>query len=74
MSVASNESTGKGKSSVLRTVRAVAWSFVGLRQRSEFEKDTQQLNPIHLVIAGFIGVALFVGALVILVNWAVKTA
>jgi hypothetical protein len=74
MSVVSHETTVKSKSSVLRTVRAVAWSFVGLRQRSEFEKDTLQLNPIHLVIAGFIGVALFVGALVILVNWAVKTA
>ncbi len=62
------------KGSFRRTIQAVVWSFVGLRSRQEFEKDTQQLNPIHLVIAGFAGVALFVGALVLIVNWVVKTA
>jgi nitric oxide reductase large subunit len=58
---------------MLRTAKAVAWSFVGLRSSTEFEKDTQQLNPIHIVIAGFVGVAIFIGALLLLVNWAVKT-
>jgi Protein of unknown function (DUF2970) len=62
------------KGSFLRTIQAVVWSFVGLRSRQEFEKDTQQLNPIHVVIAGFAGVALFVGTLVLIVNWVVKTA
>jgi Protein of unknown function (DUF2970) len=57
-----------------RTVKAVAWSFVGLRSGKEFEKDTQQLNPIHIVIAGFAGLALFIGALLLIVNWVVKTA
>ena len=59
--------------SMLRTAKAVAWSFVGLRSGKEFEKDTQQLNPIHVVIAGFAGVALFIGVLVLIVNWVVKT-
>lgn len=58
---------------MLRTVKAVAWSFVGLRSGKEFEKDTQQLNPIHVVIAGFAGVAIFIGVLLLIVNWAVKT-
>ncbi len=58
--------------SFARTVKAVAWSFVGLRSGKEFEKDTQQLNPIHVVIAGFVGVALFIGVLLLIVNWAVK--
>jgi hypothetical protein len=62
------------KGSFVRTIQAVVWSFVGLRSRQEFEKDTQQLNPIHVVIAGFAGVALFVGALLLIVNWVVKTA
>jgi hypothetical protein len=62
------------KGSFLRTIQAVVWSFVGLRSRQEFEKDTQQLNPIHVVIAGFAGVALFVGALLLIVKWVVKTA
>jgi hypothetical protein len=60
--------------SFARTVKAVAWSFVGLRSGKEFEKDTQQLNPIHIVIAGFVGVALFIGVLLLIVNWAVKAA
>jgi hypothetical protein len=54
-----------------RTVKAVAWSFVGLRGRGEFEKDTQTLNPLHLVAVGLLGVFVFVGALVALVNWVV---
>lgn len=60
--------------SMLRTAKAVAWSFVGLRSGAEFEKDTQQLNPIHVVIAAFAGVAIFIGVLLLLVNWAVKAA
>ncbi len=60
--------------SLLRTAKAVAWSFVGLRSGTEFEKDTQQLNPIHVVIAGFVGVAVFIGVLLLIVNWAVKAA
>ena len=57
---------------LLRTIKAVAWSFVGLRSGAEFEKDTQQLNPIHVVIAGFLGVAVFIAVLLLIVNWAVK--
>ncbi len=57
---------------ILRTFKAVAWSFVGLRSNQEFERDTQQLNPIHVVIAGFAGVAIFIGVLLLFVNWAVK--
>ena len=59
---------------LLRTIKAVAWSFVGLRSGKEFERDTQQLNPIHVVIAGFAGVAVFIAVLLVLVNWAVKIA
>jgi hypothetical protein len=28
-----------------------------------------QLNPVHIVIAGLIGAALFIVALLLLVNW-----
>ena len=62
------------KGSFIQAVRAVAWSFVGLRSKKEFENDAQQLNPIHVVVVGFAGVALFIGALVLIVNWVVKTA
>jgi hypothetical protein len=67
-------SAPKPSASILRTVQAVIWSFVGLRSRQEFEKDTQQLNPIHVVIAGFVGVVVFIGILALMVHWVVKIA
>jgi uncharacterized membrane protein len=57
--------------SLWHTVKAVAWSFVGLRARSEFEQDVQKLNPLHIIAVALVGVFIFVGALVGLVNWVV---
>ena len=57
--------------SLWRTVKAVAWSFVGLRARREFEQDVQKLNPLHIIAVALVGVFIFVGALVGFVNWVV---
>ena len=57
------------KASFLQTMRAVAWSFFGIRKGAEYEKDVNQLNPVHVVIAGVLGAGVFVIALVVLVNW-----
>ena len=62
--------TPKQKSSLLRTVKAVAWSFIGLRKGSEFEQDIK-MNPLHIMAVGIVGAILFVLALVALVNWVV---
>jgi hypothetical protein len=62
-----NESRG----SVLRTFKAVAWSFFGVRKASEYEKDVSQLNPKHVIVAGIVAAGLFVLVLVLLVNWVV---
>lgn len=56
---------------VLRTFRAVAWSFLGIRRRSGLEEDMQRLNPLHVVAVALVAVALFVGGLIALVNWVV---
>jgi len=50
------------------TVKAVFWSFFGVRKKSDYEKDAQQLNPVHVIIAGLLGGALFVGVLVLIVK------
>ena len=55
--------------SLWRTVKAVLWSFIGLRSRSEFQKDVAQLNPIHLIAVGLVLALLFVLGLLALVNW-----
>ena len=57
------------KGSFLQTMKAVAWSFFGVRKGADYEKDVNQLNPVHVVIAGVIGAALFIVALLLLVNW-----
>jgi len=59
------------KVSLWRTVRAVAWSFIGLRSRSGYEDDVRQLNLLHVVVVGLVAVMVFVGALVLLVRWVV---
>ncbi|MES2148178.1 MAG: DUF2970 domain-containing protein [Pseudomonadota bacterium] len=59
------------KSSFLATMKAVFWSFFGIRKRADYEKDAANLNPVHVIIAALIGVALFIGVLVTLVHFAV---
>ena len=54
-----------------RTLRAVAWSFFGVRKSAEHEQDLAELNPVHVVVAGVIGAALLVALLVALVRWVV---
>jgi Protein of unknown function (DUF2970) len=55
----------------LQTIGAVAWSFFGVRRAADYERDVQRLNPVHVVIAGVIGAAIFIAVLVILVKWVV---
>ena len=61
------------KGSFLQTMRAVAWSFFGIRKGSEYERDVGQLNPVHVIIAGVLGAGLFVLALVTLVSWVLSS-
>jgi amino acid transporter len=51
-----------------RTALAVFWSFFGVRKRRDYESDAATLNPVHLIVAGVIGAALFVTLLLVLVN------
>jgi hypothetical protein len=61
------------KGSFLQTMKAVAWSFFGVRKGADYQKDLDQLNPVHLVIAGVIGALVFIGALLLLVNWVLSS-
>jgi hypothetical protein len=59
------------KGSFLRTVRAVAWSLIGLRKGSEYQQDIEKLNPLHIIGVGLVAVFLLVLGLIGLVNWIV---
>ena len=61
----------KRKGSIFRTVKAVMWSFVGLRAVGDYEQDIAQLNPVHIVVVGLVGVGIFVGGLIMLATWVV---
>ena len=56
---------------VFETMRAVAWSFFGIRRSADYERDVQRLNPVHVIIGGVVAAAFFIGALVLLVRWIV---
>jgi diacylglycerol kinase len=57
-----------------QTFRAVVWSFLGIRRSADHEQDVKQLNPIHVVIAAVLGVAVFVVLLVVLVHFVIGAA
>ena len=59
-------------SSFLSTLKAVLWSFAGIRKNSEYQNDLQKLNPIHIVITAVVVVMLMIGGLIGLVNFVVS--
>ncbi|WP_295500325.1 DUF2970 domain-containing protein [Limnohabitans sp. Rim8] len=59
------------KTAWLRTIQAVLWSFVGLRQNSESQQDIEKLNPFHIIGVAIGAALLFVLGLIALVNWVV---
>ena len=54
-----------------QTLRAVAWSFFGVRRGVDHENDVAQLNPLHLIVAGIAAAMVFVLILVLLVQWVI---
>ncbi len=59
------------KGSFLRSVKMVAWSFLGIRKNSEYQEDLAKVNPLHVMAVG-VGAALtLVVGLIVLVNWVV---
>jgi hypothetical protein len=48
---------------VIRAFKAVFWSFLGVRRRSDYESDTQRLKPQAVIVAGLVSAAVFVLAL-----------
>lgn len=59
------------KGSPWRTVKAVAWAFLGVRKNSEFHNDGAQVTLYHIIGVAIVGGLLFVLSLIALVNWVV---
>jgi hypothetical protein len=59
-------------SAFLDTLKAVLWSFLGIRKNSEYQKDLQKLNPIHIIITAVVLVIFMIGGLIGVVNLVVS--
>ncbi len=59
--------------SFLQTLKAVAWSFFGVRKSTDYAEDVAKINPIHVIVAGVIGAVLFVVGLILLIRWIVSS-
>ncbi|GAC1599863.1 MAG: hypothetical protein NVS3B2_01520 [Ramlibacter sp.] len=53
-------------------MKAVGWSFLGIRKNSESHHDVARLNPLHIVVVALAGVLLLVLGLAALVHWVVR--
>jgi hypothetical protein len=61
------EDSGK-RASPLRAVSAVLGAFIGIRKSADRDRDLASLKPIHVIVAGLIGAAIFVLTIVTLVR------
>jgi hypothetical protein len=59
------------KGSFIGSLRAVAWSFFGVRKGAAYEQDIAKLNPVHVILAGIVVAIAFIAGLVLLVNWVI---
>nr|WP_306441428.1 DUF2970 domain-containing protein [Parazoarcus communis] len=50
-------------------MRAVLWSFIGVRKRRDYHDDAASLDPRAIVVAGVLAGVVFVLVLVGVVNW-----
>jgi hypothetical protein len=50
---------------VLRTVIA---GFLGVRRRDAHDRETASIKPVHVIVAGVLAAALFVGTLLLIVH------
>jgi hypothetical protein len=56
----------------LQVIKAVCWSFFGIRRRAEYEKDAVRLKPAQVIVAGIVGAIILVLSLVTLVHFIIS--
>lgn len=57
---------------LFRTVKAVLWAFLGIRDRNAYEEDLGKLSPFHVIAVALGAVGVLVVGLILLVNWVAK--
>ncbi len=52
-------------------IKIVAWGFLGLRSKKNFDKDIKNVNFLSLILTAFIGLLLFIGSLILFIKFIV---
>ena len=52
-----------------QVIKAVFWSFLGIRRRADYEKYAVRLKPVQVIVAGIIGAIVLVLSLITLVRF-----
>ena len=56
------------KASFGATMKTILCSFIGIRKSSDHERDTEQINPVRVLIASIIGALIFIAILIFIVK------
>jgi hypothetical protein len=51
-----------------KSIKAVLWGFLGVRKASGQEEDMASLTFVHVIIAGVVGVIVFMSVLLLIVK------
>jgi hypothetical protein len=66
---ASHAEEGASASTVGGLARTVAWGLFGVRRSGAHQADVGRVNPLHVVLAGLIGLVLVVTLLIGMAHW-----
>jgi hypothetical protein len=67
-----NTSINQKQAGAFSAMRAVLWSFIGVRSKSEYQADITRLTMGQLVVAGIVGALLFILMLVVVVYFVTR--
>ena len=59
------------RTSLLGSIKLVAWAMLGIRSNKGYREDLAKVNPLHVVVVGLVSAVGLVIGLVALVNWVV---
>jgi hypothetical protein len=62
---------GRDLGPILQSIKTIAWAFLGIRGSKRLEMDFESLSILHIIVAGLISTAVFIGTLLIVIHWVV---
>ena len=55
--------------SLFTVAKAVFWSFLGIRRKTDMQSDVVKITPMQVIVMGVIGAAIFVATLITFVHF-----